>query len=136
MELYERFGPDEFVVLGFPCNQFGGQEPGSSKEILDFVSSYGVTFPLFEKVDVNGLNTHPLFSYLKAEQDELGGSDIKWNFAKFLIARDGSVLRRYAPTSSPASLVGDIEQALDGSIKGVVTPTNPIAAAAKALKLW
>ena len=87
--LYERYASDGFVVLGFPCNQFGGQEPGSAQEILNFVSKYGVTFPLFQKVDVNGANTHPLFKYLKEQKGELLGNDIKWNFAKFLIGRNG-----------------------------------------------
>lgn len=75
--IQSRYGPDKFVVLGFPCNQFGGQEPGSAKEILDFVAGYGVTFPLFEKVDVNGANTHPLFKFLKEQKGELLGNDIK-----------------------------------------------------------
>jgi glutathione peroxidase len=133
--LYQQFGAEQFEVLAFPCNQFGGQEPGSPKEILDFVSKYGVTFPLFEKVDVNGPNTHPLFKYLKEQKGELLGDDVKWNFGKFLVGKDGSVLSRYAPTDSPSSIASDVEQALAGSMKGVVTPTNPLAAAAKAFKL-
>jgi len=127
--LYARYGPDEFVVLGFPCNQFGGQEPGSAQEILDFVAGYGVTFPLFEKVDVNGANTHPLYKFLKEEKSELLGADIKWNFGKFLVGRDGTVLERYAPTTSPESISGDIEAALKGEKKGVVAPINPFASA-------
>lgn len=134
--MYNTYGPDEFVVLAFPCNQFGGQEPGSAQEILDFVAGYRVTFPLFEKVDVNGPNTHPLYAYLKSQKGELLGDDIKWNFGKFLIGKDGTVLERYAPTSSPSSIVPDIEKALAGEMKGVVAPTNPIAAAAKAFKLF
>ena len=131
--LYERYASDGFVVLGFPCNQFGGQEPGSAHEILNFVSKYGVTFPLFQKVDVNGANTHPLFKYLKEQKGELLGNDIKWNFAKFLVGRDGQVISRYAPTSSPESIEPDIKKALATEyVKGVVTPT---AAAKPAFKL-
>jgi len=124
--LYEQFSSEGFVVLAFPCNQFGGQEPGSASDILSFVAKYGVTFPLFEKVDVNGMNTHPIFGYLKAQKGELLGDDIKWNFAKFLVGRDGSVIARYAPTASPASIEDDIRKALaaDASVKGVVTPTG------------
>ena len=77
--------------------EFGGQEPGSASEILDFVAKYGVTFPMFEKVDVNGINTHPLWKFLKDQQGEMLGDDIKWNFGKFLVGRDGEVLARYAP---------------------------------------
>jgi len=111
-------------VLAFPCNQFGGQEPGSAQEILDFVAKYEVTFPIFEKIDVNGFNAHPLFKYLKEQKGELLGNDIKWNFAKFLVGRDGTVLSRYAPTSSPNSIEGDIKAALAKTLEGVVTPTG------------
>jgi len=96
------------VVLAFPCNQFGGQEPGSPEEIRAFVDNYGVTFPMFAKIDVNGFNTHPLYAWLKSEKGEMLGSDIKWNFAKFLIRRDGTVAKRYAPTSGPKSIESDI----------------------------
>ena len=78
--MYQRLGPKGFVVLGFPCNQFGGQEPGTPAEIKAFTDGYGVTFPLFSKVDVNGPNTHPLFAYLKKQKGEMLGDDIKWNF--------------------------------------------------------
>lgn len=105
-------GSQGFEVLGFPCNQFGGQEPGTAQEILSFVSTYGVTFPLFEKIDVNGINTHPLYKYLKEQKSEMLGSDIKWNFAKFLVGKDGTVLSRYAPTTSPSSIESDIVAAL------------------------
>ena len=121
-----RFGPDDFTVLAFPCNQFGSQEPGDAPEILSFVQKYDATFPMFEKVDVNGANTHPLFKFLKSKKPELLGSDIKWNFAKFLIGRDGEVLERYPPTTSPESIAPDIEKALQGSFKGVVAPTSRI----------
>lgn len=132
--VYDRYRSEGFEVLAFPCNQFGGQEPGSATEILNFVKGYGVTFPIFEKVDVNGPNTHPLFKYLKSQKGELLGNDIKWNFGKFLIGRDGTVLSRYAPTSSPESIAPDIESALkaDADVKGVVTPTSPVEAAKKA----
>lgn len=129
--LYERYASDGFVVLGFPCNQFGGQEPGTPDEILNFVAKYGVTFPLFEKVDVNGANTHPLFKYLKEQKGELLGNDIKWNFAKFLIGRSGQVISRYAPTASPNSIEPDIQKALAAEyVKGVVTPTGAASPAA------
>lgn len=100
-------------MLAFPCNQFGAQEPGTAAEIREFVSKYGITFPIFGKVDVNGPNTHPLFKYLKEEQGELLGRDIKWNFAKFLVDVDGKAVKRYPPTSSPSSIEGDIIELLD-----------------------
>ena len=101
------------VVLGFPCNQFGGQEPGTEDEIASFCeTSFGVTFPMFAKVDVNGDDAHPLFTWLKEEKGGLLGDRIKWNFTKFLVGRDGQVLERYAPQTSPADLTGDIEAAL------------------------
>jgi glutathione peroxidase len=102
------------VVIGFPCDQFGHQEPGNAEEIRSFCSlTYEVDFPLSEKVDVNGDDAHPLWKWLKAEKTGvLGFSGIKWNFSKFLIGRDGKVLKRYAPTDKPESLRGDIEAAL------------------------
>ena len=112
-ELYAAHKDDGFVVLGFPCNQFGGQEPGSEEEIGEFCQlNYGVTFPMFEKVDVNGDDAHPLFTWLKKEKSGLLGGKIKWNFTKFLIGRDGQVIKRYAPTVSPSSIAPDIEAAL------------------------
>lgn len=106
-----------FCVLAFPCNQFGGQEPGTASEILEFArgKKYGATFPLFEKIDVNGPNTHPLYTYLKSQKSDPFplGSDIKWNFAKFLIGPDGSVLARYGPQTSPSSIEADIVVQLD-----------------------
>ncbi|MCW2858203.1 MAG: glutathione peroxidase [Marmoricola sp.] len=110
--LYEKYVAEGLVVLGFPCNQFASQDPGTSDEIGEFCTkNYGVTFPMFEKIDVNGKDTHPLYKWLKSEQ---GGmlSMIKWNFTKFLIGRDGTVIERYAPTTSPESIAGDIEKAL------------------------
>lgn len=101
-------------MLGFPCNQFGSQEPGDITEIQNFCSlTYDVTFPLFAKIDVNGSDASPLFQYLKSAAKGLLGSEaIKWNFTKFLVDRQGTVLGRYAPTTTPESLEKDIETAL------------------------
>jgi glutathione peroxidase len=101
-------------VLGFPCNQFGGQEPGDAKEIESFCEiNYGVTFPLFEKIDVNGADAAPLYRYLKKEKPGLLGSEaIKWNFTKFLVDRKGDVVERYAPNVEPEAIAGDIEKLL------------------------
>jgi glutathione peroxidase len=101
-------------VLGFPCNQFGGQEPGDAKEIESFCEiNYGVTFPLFEKIDVNGADAAPLYRYLKKEKPGLLGSEaIKWNFTKFLVDRKGNVIDRYAPNVEPEAIAGDIEKLL------------------------
>jgi glutathione peroxidase len=112
-ELHTTYADDGFAVLGFPCNQFGGQEPGEAEEIGAFCEkNYGVTFPLFEKVDVNGDQAHPLFRWLREETSGLMGSAIKWNFTKFLIGRDGTVLKRYGSTTTPQKIAGDIEKAL------------------------
>ena len=112
-ELHTTYADDGFAVLGFPCNQFGGQEPGDAEEIGAFCEkNYGVTFPLFEKVDVNGDQAHPLFRWLREETSGLMGSAIKWNFTKFLIGRDGTVLKRYGSTTTPQKIAGDIEKAL------------------------
>ena len=111
--LHEKYRDRGFSVLGFPCNQFGGQEPGSEEEIGAFCQkNYGVTFPMFAKIDVNGKDAHPLFVWLKDEKKGLLGGKIKWNFTKFLVGRDGTVLGRYAPNTDPADLAGDVEQAL------------------------
>jgi glutathione peroxidase len=111
--LQQSFGPRGFSVLGFPCNQFGRQEPGSAAEIGQFCSSnYAVSFPMFDKIDVNGDNAHPLYQYLKNEKSGLLGSSIKWNFTKFLIDRSGKVVGRYAPTTTPEALTKDIEALL------------------------
>ena len=102
-------------MLGFPCDQFGGQEPGDEAEIAAFCErNYGVTFPMFAKVEVNGADAHPLFQWLRQEKGGLLGDSIKWNFTKFLIGRDGQVLSRYAPTTEPAKLADDVEAALAG----------------------
>jgi glutathione peroxidase len=112
-QLYDTYGGRGFTVLGFPCDQFGHQEPGTEDEIASFCErNYGVSFPMFAKIEVNGPETHPLFEWLKDEKRGLVGGAIRWNFTKFLVARDGSVLDRYAPQTEPAALVADIEQAL------------------------
>jgi glutathione peroxidase len=112
--LYRRYRDRGFAVLAFPCNQFGGQEPGDAAEIATFCStSYDVTFPVFAKVDVNGPEAAPLFERLKREAPGLLGSKgIKWNFTKFLVDREGNVVDRYAPTTSPKDLTGAIEALL------------------------
>ena len=112
--LWRDYGDKGLVVLGFPCDQFGHQEPGDADEIRNFCSlTYDVTFPMFAKVEVNGAGAHPLWKWLKAEKGGLLGIDaIKWNFTKFLVGRDGKPLKRYAPTDKPESLVRDIEAAL------------------------
>ena len=112
--LYASYKERGFSVLGFPCNQFMHQDPGSDAEISSFCEmNYGVTFPMFGKVDVNGETAHPLFKYLASEAPGLLGSKkIKWNFTKFLVDRQGRVLRRYAPTTEPAQIASDIEALL------------------------
>jgi glutathione peroxidase len=113
-QLWRDYGGRGLTVLGFPCDQFGHQEPGDEAEIKRFCTlDYGVSFPMFAKVAVNGANAHPLFQWLKNEKSGLLGiAAIKWNFSKFLIGRDGRVLARYAPTDKPESLRADIEKAL------------------------
>ena len=113
-KLHEELSPRGFAVLGFPCNQFGQQEPGDAQEIQKFCSlSYNVTFPMFAKIDVNGANAHPLYEFLKGEKSGLLGIEaIKWNFSKFLVDQEGRVVERYAPTTTPAALRGDIEALL------------------------
>jgi len=109
--LYRRYHGQGLEVLGFPCNQFGNQEPGGAEEIEEFCrSQYKVSFPLFAKIDVNGATAHPLFQYLKAAAPGIMGSKaIKWNFTKFLVKKDGTVYRRYAPKTEPGELVTDVE---------------------------
>ncbi|MDE2427998.1 MAG: glutathione peroxidase [Burkholderiales bacterium] len=109
-KVYQQFKDRGVVVLGFPCNQFGHQEPGSAEEIGAFCEkNYGVTFPLFEKVHVNGSDAHPLFKHLKSQAPGILGSElIKWNFTKFLVKKDGSVFKRYAPQTAPEDLIADI----------------------------
>jgi glutathione peroxidase len=112
--IYQKFKDRGFAVLGFPSNQFGQQEPGSDTEIAEFCEmNFGVSFPLFSKVDVNGADAHPLFKFLTSTKPGLLGSEgIKWNFTKFLIGKDGSVIDRYAPNTKPEDLAKDIEKAL------------------------
>ncbi|KNX38951.1 glutathione peroxidase [Luteipulveratus halotolerans] len=112
-QLYETYQDQGFVVLGFPCNQFAGQEPGEADEIGAFCQkNYGVSFPMFDKVDVNGKDTHPVYAWLKSQQGGALGSRIKWNFTKFLVGRDGQVIKRYGSTTKPQSISADIEAAL------------------------
>ena len=113
-KLWQAYGPKGLVIVGFPCNQFGSQDPGSNDEIASFCQlNYGVSFPMFEKVDVNGPNAHPLYKWLVQEAPGiLGTKAIKWNFTKFLVGKDGQVISRYAPTDTPKSLADDVEKAL------------------------
>ena len=112
--LYRKYRERGLAVLGFPCNQFGHQEPGDAAEIQKFCStSYEVSFPLFAKIDVNGTNTHPLYEYLKAQQPGILGTEaIKWNFTKFLVNRKGEVVKRYAPTDKPESIDAEVAELL------------------------
>ena len=113
-KLWQRFGPKGLAVLGFPCNQFGGQDPGANDEIASFCQlNYGVSFPMMAKVDVNGPQAHPLYQWLVKEAPGiLGTKSIKWNFTKFLIGRDGKPLRRFAPITTPEKKAPYIRQAL------------------------
>lgn len=113
--LYKKYKDRGFAVLGFPCNQFGAQEPGTAAEIGAFCErNYGVSFPMFDKIDVNGSNAHPLFAHLKQQATGILGTDgIKWNFTKFLVDREGKVIARYAPTTSPNALDSDVLELLE-----------------------
>ena len=111
--LHTRLADRGFAVVGFPCNQFMGQEPGTAEEIEEFCSTtYGVTFPMFEKIEVNGFHVHPLFDHLKKAKSGLLGPSIKWNFTKFLVDRSGKVVARHAPTAKPEGLTKEIEALL------------------------
>jgi glutathione peroxidase len=114
--LHEQYGTKGLTVLGFPSNEFGGQDPGANDEIASFCEmNYGVSFPMMAKIEVNGKAAHPLYQWLKAEKPGLLGlSAIKWNFTKFLIGKDGRVLKRYAPQDAPEKIAADIEAALKG----------------------
>ena len=113
-DLYEKYQSRGFEILDFPCNQFAGQAPGSEEEIHSFCTGrYGITFPQFAKIDVNGKNESPLYTYLKKEQNGFLGSAIKWNFTKFLVAKDGTVINRFAPTDAPEKIDAYIEKALE-----------------------
>jgi len=112
-QLYDTYAARGFTVLGFPCDQFGHQEPGTEDEIATFCErNYGVSFPMFAKIDVNGDDTHPLYRWLKDEKRGLLGGAIRWNFTKFLVGRDGRPVQRFAPQTEPGDLADDIEQAL------------------------
>jgi glutathione peroxidase len=111
--LQQQYAARGFVVLGFPCNQFGAQEPGDAKQIAQFCEkNYAITFPMFAKIDVNGGKEHPLYKYLKSQKSGLLGASIKWNFTKFLVDRSGKVVGRYAPTDRPEALKKQIEALL------------------------
>ena len=112
--IYEKYKDQGFVILGFPCNQFGAQEPGSETEIEQFCQvNYGVKFPMFGKIDVNGSNAHPLYKFLTSEKPGILGLEaIKWNFTKLLIDKDGNPVKRYAPNTKPEDIAGDIEKLL------------------------
>lgn len=113
--LYKKYAPQGFVVLGFPCNQFGKQEPGGAEDISRICHiNYGVSFPIFEKIEVNGAAAHPLFRYLKEELPGVLGGRIKWNFTKFLIGRNGKPLKRFAPMTTPEKMESAIRAALTG----------------------
>jgi glutathione peroxidase len=113
-KLYAKHEDKGLVILGFPCNQFKSQEPGDEKDIKNFCEiNYGVSFPMFAKVDVNGDDTHELFKYLKSETKGLLGESVKWNFTKFLVDKEGKVIRRYAPTVEPMSIEDDILELLN-----------------------
>ena len=112
-ELHEEFGPNGLVVLGFPCDQFAHQEPGTDEDIEEFCRvNHGVTFPLSTKVDVNGNDAHPVFRFVKERSNGMLGSSVKWNFTKFLVAPDGETVKRYSPTTEPKDLSEDIRELL------------------------
>lgn len=111
--LYETYREKGLEILGFPCNQFASQDPGTNEEIQEFCQlNYGVSFTMFQKIDVNGEQAHPLFAFLKEEKKSLLGKDIKWNFTKFLIDREGNVVKRFAPSTAPEKMMRDIEKLL------------------------
>jgi len=112
-KLYKTYKDKGLVILGFPCNQFASQEPGNAEEISKFCSlKYGVTFPMFDKIEVNGNNADPLYKYLKEALPGTLGNDVKWNFTKFLLDKNGNPSKRYAPTTKPESITDDIEKLL------------------------
>ncbi|MBF4695746.1 glutathione peroxidase [Fusibacter ferrireducens] len=116
-KIYKQYGPEKFVILGFPCDQFAHQEPGNNEDIKNFCEiNYGVTFPLFDKIDVKGEHAHPLFKYLSKEKGSLLGSEIKWNFTKFLIDAEGNVVKRYAPSTPPEKMILAIEKLLQPKV--------------------
>ncbi|NDG84377.1 MAG: glutathione peroxidase [Proteobacteria bacterium] len=116
-EIYQKFQARGLEILGFPCNQFGAQEPGTDAEIQDFCTGrFSVTFPVFAKIEVNGPGAHPLYQWLKKQAPGILGTEaIKWNFTKFLVSADGRVLKRFAPTDTPGSIAPEVEKALGGA---------------------
>ena len=111
--LYQKYKDDGLVILGFPCNQFGNQEPGDANDIEEFCQvNYGVSFPIFEKIEVNGRNTHPVFKYLKSKLGGLLGSSIKWNFTKFVVDKNGKPVKRFAPTTKSEAMEDYIKKML------------------------
>lgn len=113
-KIYKKYKEDGLEILGFPCNQFASQDPGTNEEIMEFCRlNYGVTFQMFQKIDVNGKNTHPLFDYLKKEAKGSLGEKIKWNFTKFLIDREGNVVKRFAPATSPVKMEEEVRNLLE-----------------------
>ena len=114
-ELHDQYSERGLTILALPCNQFGGQEPGANSEIQEFCQvNFGLSFPVMGKLDVNGSSAHPLYEWLKSQRSGVLGSNIKWNFTKYLVGRDGQVIDRFAPLTKPAKLGSAIEQALDG----------------------
>ncbi len=112
--LYKEFGNEKFEILGFPCNQFANQEPGDNEAIKNFCElTYDITFPIFEKIDVNGKDAHPLYNYLTNEKKGILGGAVKWNFTKFLVDTEGNVVDRYAPTTAPIKLEGKIKELIN-----------------------
>lgn len=112
-KLYEKYKDQGFVVLGFPCNQFGKQEPGDEKEIANFCTdTFNVTFPMMSKIEVNGENAHPLYKFLKKEKGGILGDEIKWNFTKFLVDKEGNLVARFAPQKTPEDIESDIKELL------------------------
>ena len=112
-KLYEKYKDQGFVVLGFPCNQFGKQEPGDEKEIANFCTdTFNVTFPMMSKIEVNGENAHPLYKFLKKEKGGVLGDEIKWNFTKFLVDKEGNLVDRFAPQKTPEEIEDDIKELL------------------------
>ncbi|WP_213809665.1 glutathione peroxidase [Jeotgalicoccus sp. WY2] len=112
-KLYQQYKDEKFIILGFPCNQFANQEPGSAEEAAESCKiNYGVTFPIHEKINVNGDNEHPLYTYLKEQQGGLLGSNIKWNFTKFVIDRNGEVVKRFGPKDEPEKMDRLIQELL------------------------
>ncbi|KAJ1921400.1 hypothetical protein H4219_000717 [Mycoemilia scoparia] len=121
-KIYEEYSPRGLEILGFPCNQFAGQEPGNNEEIANFCTARKVTFPIMDKVKVNGNDAHPVFTYLKSQGHGFLTDAIKWNFTKFLVDRHGAVVERYAPNKNPASFVDKIKELVDEKVDSTAEP--------------